>query len=84
MDKPMMTCGHTANAYTLDANGKKIPVCVICDCVTIADNTPSLEGRLAECDDCGHKVPSDSNLPFFKYRPNQETDSYYDGCYGWD
>ena len=84
MDKPMMTCGHAANAYRLEADGTHTPVCVICDCDTIADDSSSIAGRMAVCPDCGHETPSDKNLPFFKSRPNMETDSYYDGCYGWD
>lgn len=78
--KPLMKCGHTANAT--DVNGK--PCCVICDCDEIENVTPSLAGRKAKCSDCGHIVDSDENLPFFRYRPDKECDTYYCGCWGWD
>ena len=79
MSKPIMACGHAANAVTDD--GK--PICVICMCKEVR-KTPSLAGRFAKCSDCGHKEPSDMNLPFFEYKPDEEYDSYYCGCYGWD
>lgn len=83
MEKPiMMTCGHTANAKTSD--GK--PCCVICSCYTVDETKtlPDLTGRFAECTDCRKTVPSRFNLPFFQHRPNQQTDTYYCGCFGWD
>jgi hypothetical protein len=41
------------------------------------------EGR---CDRniCHCEEPSSSNLAFFEYRPNEEYDRFYCGCFGWD
>lgn len=33
---------------------------------------------------CGSIVPSDTNLPFFQYKPNEKYDSFYCGCQSWD
>lgn len=84
MNKPMMKCGHAANAY--DQNGH--PVCVICIGIVqgatgVDDNPPDLSGREAECD-CGKRKPSSSDLAFFEHRANKATDSYYCGHAGWD
>lgn len=84
MGEVMMKCGHAANATH---NGK--PVCAICfgltpDAEIVADTAPDLTGRKAECRYCNCKADSNENLPFFKYRPKQKTDSYYCGCRGWD
>ena len=87
----LMKCGHIALGTK---DGK--PVCPICyginsgaeEVVQVIDETKEptkgLEGRYARCNDCGKLTPSRWNLPFFEYRPNEEYDSYYDGCYGWD
>jgi len=80
----MMKCGHTANA---NQAGK--PVCAICYGIRpganeVENELPSLDGRTACCPDCGKKTTSNFNLPFFSYQPNQQYDSYYCGCYGWD
>lgn len=77
--RQMMKCGHIANAT---CNGK--PYCVICDCDETVTGMPVLEGRMASCSHCGKVVPSSEDLPFFSYRPNCNTDSYYCGCYGWE
>jgi len=42
-----------------------------------------LTGREAACG-CGHRRPSAVTLPFFAYRPDRDTDEWYDGCRGWD
>lgn len=86
--KYLMKCGHVANA--IDKNGK--PVCAICapnvDGVTVGraidSETGGLEGRKARCSWCSHTTDSRWNLPFFEYRPDKETDSYYCGCGGGD
>lgn len=82
--KPLMKCGHTANAVT--AEGK--PCCVIYapseDSYTILLERPELTGRLAKCSDCGAVTDSKWRLPFFEYKPDKEYDEYYCGCYGWD
>ena len=79
----LMKCGHAANAHQ---DGK--PVCVICVGIdagaTVVEEKPDLTGRKARCSDCGSEVDSSFNLAFFEYRPEQETDSYYSGCRGWD
>lgn len=79
-----MQCGHAANAVTED--GK--PCCAICAGIDpgaerIADE-PDLAGRMARCYWCEAERPSSQSLAFFKYRPDQETDSFYCGCKGWD
>ena len=79
-EKPLMKCGHTANAETSD--GK--PCCVICACFELAEKQPSLQGRKAKCSYCGKIVDSNYNLPFFEYKQEQEYDSYYCGCRGWE
>lgn len=79
MYKPLMKCGHTANAETFSGQ----PCCVICGCTEIVER-PSLKGRKAKCAYCGKIKDSDYNLPFFEYRPDREYDSYYCGCGGWD
>lgn len=81
----MMKCGHTANAN--DKNGN--PVCIIClgindGATMVDDNKPDLSGRMSRCSSCGKVVPSKDTLPFFKYQPDKEYDSHYDGCWGWD
>lgn len=86
--KYLMKCGHVANATDKDGN----PVCVICapgvNGVTvkriIEHEMSGLEGRNARCSWCSHITKSRWTLPFFEYRPDKETDSYYCGCGGWD
>lgn len=75
---PMMSCGHAANATCGDK-----PSCAICYCMEQKD-TPDLTGRTAVCSYGCNPVPSNMNLPFFKYRPGQDRDEYYCGCFGWD
>jgi len=82
---PIMECGHAANA--IDSQGR--PVCVICALIRdgwnkVADPQPDLSGRQAQCAMCGKVAPSDGELAFFEYRPDEEFDSYYCGCEGWD
>ena len=50
-DKPMMKCGHAANAVK---TGTDIPVCVVCYGIVpgadvVDDSPPDLSGRFAEC-----------------------------------
>ena len=65
-----------------------------------ADVQPNLEGRKAKCcyshsspsnpfkensfDRLVDTVPSSLKLPFFEYKPDQEYDKFYCGCWGWD
>lgn len=92
----LMKCGHVAAAT--DQSGK--PVCPMCFGIVEGADTvdrevsgkEGLEGRRADCvykkakpgNTCGGKVDSSWELPFFEYRPGQETDRYYCGCWGWD
>ena len=83
--RPMMKCGHAANAVRSDGS----PGCVICigfhpGADVIDDEAPSLEGRRAICSDCSKTVPSGTHLAFFEHRPLLPTDDYYCGCHGWD
>jgi len=75
----MMKCGHVANTER---------GCVICFGITpgaeeINYSPPDLTGRKAKCE-CGGLRDSDTRLPFFEHRPDQDTDLYYCGCRGWD
>ena len=79
MYKPLMKCGHTANAQTLSGE----PCCAICNCYEIK-NKESLDGRKAKCSSCGKIVDSEYDLPFFRFEPDKEYDSFYCGCWGWD
>lgn len=96
MDKPMMECGHAANATK--ENGK-LPCCVICwpdaRAITVVrtEDEPDLTGRMARCHyapkggprkKCKQDVPSEKNLAFFSHNKDSEVDSFYCGCYGWD
>ena len=83
----LMTCGHVANCKQVLSDGTRIPACTICGCSTIAEEKPSLDGRKARCFYCScKKEPVDSNyrLAFFEYKPSEEYDKYYCGCYGWN
>jgi hypothetical protein len=68
-EKPLMKCGHTANAIDADGN----PVCAICiginpGATKIDTKKPSLDGRTARCSSCGRTTPSSYGLPFFEYQ----------------
>jgi len=91
--RPLMKCGHTANAVIKSSAGVEIdppkPICIICHGIMegadIIDLTPPpLNGRKARCNYCENQTDSDLNLPFFKYEPQLLTDSYYCGCRGWN
>lgn len=47
----LMKCGHVAMAHDIKGN----PYCIICDCKEVAEELPSLEGRMATCSYCGHE-----------------------------
>ncbi len=86
-DRPLMECGHTANAK--DSTGKH--VCAICIGINpgavlpVRDEClPDLEGRQAKCCYCKTQVKSSFRLPFFEYQAKAELDRYYCGCFGWD
>lgn len=67
-DRPVMTCGHTANAVHKIKGGGEEPACVICCCCEVDESPPDLTGRVAVCPDCRTERPSDYGLPFFQYR----------------
>ena len=76
-----MKCGHVSNAKT--SEGK--PCCVICGVDVIASmSLEDLGKRDSQCIYCAKKAKSDRTLPFFKYEPYKEQDSFYCGCHGWD
>ena len=92
-NKPMMKCGHVANAETAD----KKPACVICNCTEISEQEIDLTNRKARCFYYGRVVKlqgrtircksenkSSTSLPFFAHKPESEYDEYYCGCCGWD
>jgi len=92
----LMKCGCVA--VGIDANGK--PVCPIHiltslhrEALEIDTNIPTLTGRIAKCcygngqNNChpdGRPEESSLDLAFFKYQPQNQEDSYYCGCWGWD
>lgn len=81
---PLMECGHTANAEGKIPGGTFQPSCVICGCFTIADEQPDFTGRKAVCSYCKVEHDSSERLAFFRHQPEQDTDSFYCGCRGWD
>jgi len=92
-NKPMMKCGHVANAVTADNQ----PGCVFCNCTEISKQEIDLTGRKARCayygkivklqgrtSCCKSESKSSTSLPFFKHKPENQYDEYYCGCQGWD
>lgn len=89
MAKPMMKCGHSANAIH---DGK--PCCVMCIGIMPGaeevDVSPIPEGRMASCAYCQSVRPSSPDLPFFgrgfwtRGVRDETRDSFYCGCRGWD
>jgi len=81
--KPMMKCGHRANA----TNGQGKDCCVICAPSkesSIVVDEPDLSKRKCICPQCKTIVPSNKAIAFFEYKPDKEMDTHYDGCRGWD
>lgn len=81
----LMKCGcvvNGGNVGVIKATGK--PYCVQHDCEEWAKAMPNLAGRTAKCQDCRKSTTSSMGLPFFHHNPNNESDSYYCGCRGWD
>jgi hypothetical protein len=83
MNRPLMTCGHSANAEHITPDGARVPCCCICDVETLAPPTV-LDGRVSRCTYCRAEEPSKRSLPFFRYVPLREYDEHYCGCKGWD
>lgn len=92
-EKPLMQCGHAANATQKllplgDGIPEEIPVCAICiglkeGATQVAEKALDLTNRLARCS-CGRTRPSSLGLAFFEYKPELSNDVYYCGCNGWD
>lgn len=66
MEKPLMKCGHTANAKDGEGN----PVCAICAVLVpgwneVDENPPSLAGRLARCTYYGSHNPNHGHGPIY-------------------
>ena len=80
----IMACGCAAQGTKTVAE-QDVACGVVHNCTFTADVQPDLTGRKAVCNYRGHR-PTDSRftLAYFAYRPDQETDEYYCGCYGWD
>ena len=92
-NKPMMKCGHVANAVTADNQ----PACAICGCTELSEQETDLTGRKARCVyygrrffhqgrmvTCTSEDKSSTSLPFFAHKPESDYDEYYCGCCGWD
>ena len=77
--KYLMACGCAPQGYNKDRD----PICVIHDCYERMPIEIDLAERVAKCY-CGRSKESSVDLPFFKYEPLMENDSYYCGCRGWD
>lgn len=69
--KPVMACGHRANATRTWPDGRQTDACVICAGDPQADQVvegPDLTARDAECSSCKKRVPSTKAVAFFEYR----------------
>lgn len=78
-----LKCGCVAHAERILADGLRVPSCIVHDCDEPAP-MPNIEGRKAKCVYGGAEVPSSFDLAFFEYKPSENFDRYYCGCYGWD
>jgi hypothetical protein len=71
--KPMLTCGHIANArrYVDQDREQWLHACAICNCTDIDPEQPHLDDRKARCY-CGEQSERNSSdhqkLAFFEYR----------------
>lgn len=80
----MMKCGCVAQGtVNLGPNRSMVPGCLIHSCIEEMP-VPDLTGRTAKCAYGGNEVPSNPELPFFEYKPEEKHDKYYCGCFGWD
>lgn len=78
----IMKCGCGATGYIIK-NGEKIKACLIHGCTE--EKEVQLDGRFAICNYGNHaKIASNDKLAFFEFRPYEEFDRYYCGCYGYD
>ena len=84
MSHPMMQCGCAANGICQGRPSCAIHFGIHPGATLVAEVQPDLTGRLAECTYCHTQKPSSPELSFFHHSPDKATDSYYDGCRGWD
>ena len=80
--RPLMKCGCVSNSVCAGRDGKTfdppIPSCVVHDCLEVADSTPDLTGRTAQCSYLpkNHAPrPSSLDLAFFKFRGENSPDA---------
>ena len=78
-EKIIMKCGCIANATM-----NKKPYCFTHDCDQVEKIFPDLSNRIAKCYMCNNHEKSSESLAFFRYLPNNDFDSYYCGCGGWE
>ena len=80
----IMSCGCTASGH-LHVPGRPPQIyCGLHDCTDVATSAPDLTGRTARCGYHPDDQPSSTDLPFFRYRPDEAQDTYYCGCRGWN
>jgi hypothetical protein len=79
----LMKCGCSASSK-IKIDGCWVDACGTHNCTEKVENPPSLNGRKAKCGYGDTVVNSNYNLAFFKHSPNEEYDTFYCGCYGWD
>ena len=65
-----------------DYYGKKTGSIGKCSPVMGAFGHPELSAKPNTI--CRAEISSDTSLPFFKHKPNEEFDMFYCGCHGWD
>lgn len=76
--KPLMKCGHAANAKTDDGEW----ICALCVGDSRATEKlppewmPDLDGREAVCLVCGENQPSSLDLRLYQYRPHANRDTF--------
>ena len=79
----IMPCGCRVAGRNMTTG---LPVCVVHNTqgTVLVNEKELLKGRKAKCIWCGNIRDSSFNLPFFKYQPDKDEDSFYCGCDGWD
>lgn len=93
---PLMECGCAAQGV----DGAGNPVCLVHfglnpGATMVDTDPPDFSGRRMVCsyrhgrdgkvcDGRANPPPSNPSAAFFKSRPDEEFDSFYDGCWGWD
>ena len=83
----LMACGCVAQGVSL---AKMKPVCIVHLGFNKAaeepvKEMPNLSGRKSKCRYCSKMdVDSSFKLPYFNHRTDQDTDTFYCGCAGWN